>query len=252
MTAKTASPVLAPKDDLFRIYAHPEEIKIEHRQDDGSDGDGDGEGNTLVGYMAVFNEDTVIDSWEGQFIERFSPGAFKKTIRENGEKLKILYDHGFGDYAQPIAVPEVLKEDDRGLYIEARFIDTEASRTVKELVRSGAVDGMSIRFSVIKEEWELPDDDEDRVELPERTINEARVREGGPVTFPAYEATEAGVRGREAFKQWRVKDDDRGKIHGDDTEPPDGTPADEPPDGTRQEQVETLGDEIRRFLDERA
>ena len=48
---------------------------------------------TLYGHFAKFNEWTEIKSaYEGHFMERIAPGAFKKTFRES--KPKILFQHG--------------------------------------------------------------------------------------------------------------------------------------------------------------
>jgi HK97 family phage prohead protease len=157
---------------------------------------------TLHGYAAVFNEDTVIDSWEGRFIERIAPGAFKKTLKERGDKVKVLFNHGFdpqiGD--KPLGKPSVQEEDDRGLKVEVPLDDTSYNRDLVASLRSGALDGMSFRFSVSREEWEEDSEDSD---LPVRTLRELKLYEYGPVTFPAYEATTAGVRGRDAYQAYR-------------------------------------------------
>jgi hypothetical protein len=59
----------------------------------------------------------------------------------------------------------------------------------------------------VREEW---DDKPTRTEtnpkgLPERTINELKLYEAGPVTFPAYSATTAGIRAgaSNAYEAWR-------------------------------------------------
>ena len=58
------------------------------------------------------------------------------------------------------------------------------------------------RFSVVKEEWDESGD------TPVRTLVEVRLYEVGPVTFPAYEATTAGVRSAEAYSAYRATHDD--------------------------------------------
>jgi hypothetical protein len=189
------APDYIPRDDLIRMVDLPAS-KIEFRADEGPTL------GTLTGYMAVFNQWTEIHSWEGRFRERIAPGAFKKTLSENGDRVKILFNHGFdpsvGD--KPLGKPRTLKEDTRGLYVEVPLDDTSYNRDLVASLRSGALDGMSFRFSVAREEWEKEDED-----LPERTIKEvARLFEGGPVTFPAYEATTAGVRARDAYQAWRT------------------------------------------------
>jgi HK97 family phage prohead protease len=185
-----------PRDDLIRMVDLPA-ANVEFR--DTPDGPTLG---TLHGYMAVFNQWTEIDSWEGKFKERIAPGAFKKTLSEFGDRVKILFNHGFdpsiGD--KPLGKPRTLKEDDKGLYVEVPLDDTSYNRDLVASVRSGALDGMSFRFSVSRETWDKEDSS-----LPERTIGEvARLYEGGPVTFPAYEATTAGVRARDAYQAWRT------------------------------------------------
>lgn len=185
-----------PREGLFRM--------VEWRQADADLEDdetrSDGRLGTFHGYAAIFNEDTTIRSWEGEFVERIAPGAFKKSIEERGDRVKALFNHGFdpqiGD--KPLGKIDVLREDDRGLYVEFGFDDTSYNRDLVASLRSGALDGMSFQFSVTRDDWDHPDDG-----LPIRTLKEVRLYEVGPVTFPAYEATEAGVRSREGFADWR-------------------------------------------------
>jgi len=56
--------------------------------------DDDGRPPILRGHFAVFDEWTEINSlFEGRFLERFAPGAFQKTLREN-KRLRVLFQHG--------------------------------------------------------------------------------------------------------------------------------------------------------------
>jgi hypothetical protein len=155
----------------------------------------------LVGYAAVFNSETTIDSYEGRFREVIAPGAFRRTLRNNGDRVKVLFNHGFdpsiGD--KPLGKPAVQREDDRGLWVEVPLDDTSYNRDLVASLRSGALDGMSFRFNVNRDEWT----EEDK-KIPLRTISEVTLHEYGPVTFPAYEATTAGVRARAAYEVWRA------------------------------------------------
>lgn len=181
------------RDDLIRMVTIPAG-EVEFRASD------NGELGILQGYAAVFNEDTTIDSWEGHFVERIAPGAFSKTLKDRGEKVKVLFNHGFdpqiGD--KPLGKPRTMEERARGLWVEVPLDDTSYNRDLIASLRSGALDGMSFRFSVVREEI----DDAD--EVPIRTLREVKLYEFGPVTFPAYEATTAGVRAREAYQAWRT------------------------------------------------
>lgn len=183
----------APRDDLIRMAR---QVEVRAAGDDT-------EGRTLVGYAAVFNEDTVINSWEGQFVERLAPGAFAKTLKERGDKVKVQFDHGYdpqiGD--KPLGRASVMREDKTGLYVEVPLSRTSYNDDLIALLNDGAIDGMSFRFSVQKETWEEP---HKAGELPIRTIQEVKLYEFGPVTFPAYEATTAGVRSRDEFTLWRA------------------------------------------------
>jgi HK97 family phage prohead protease len=187
----------APREDLIRMLpAGKAELRAEDTDDDGM--------GTLFGYASVFNEDTTIDSWEGRFVERIAPGAFRKTLRERADQIKVLFNHGMdpqiGD--KPLGRATVIREDEHGLYVEVPLSDTSYNRDIRNLLKDKALDGMSFRMSVTKDEWTQPADDE---ALPTRTIKEVRLYEFGPVTFPAYAATQAGVRAHapEAFEAFR-------------------------------------------------
>ena len=94
-----------------------------------------------------------------------------------------------------------MREDKRGLWVEVPIDDTSYGRDIVASLRSGALDGQSFRFSVKAEKW---DDPKDPNGIPTRTIREVELFEFGPVTFPAYEATSAGVRSRDAYAAWRM------------------------------------------------
>ena len=183
----------APKDDLYRVHLKP----VELRADTGEGEDGEGDGRTIYGHFAVTDRWTEINSaWEGRFKERFAPGAFKKTIRERGDKIRLLFQHGMdpqvGD--KPIAVITDLREDEEGVYYEGRLLDG-----VPELVVSGlraGLYGASFKFASVREAWvEEPEpSDENPDGLPERTVKEARIYEGGPVTFGAYDEATSALR----------------------------------------------------------
>ena len=136
-------------------------------------------------------------------------GAFKRTLKNHRNAIKVLFNHGMdptiGD--KPLGKPRTMKEDNRGLYVEVPLDDTSYNRDIIASLDSGALDGMSFRMSVQREEWDKLD-----TQLPERTIQEIRLYEFGPVTFPAYEATEAGVRAHapKAFEAFRQSQGDHG------------------------------------------
>lgn len=153
--------------------------------------DGAGDGLTLEGYAAVFGDPTRIDSWEGKFDEVIARGAFAKTLKERTPVVQ--FDHGHHPMVGsiPIAAIEKLSEDDHGLHVRARLHDNWLTQPVRDAIASGAIDGMSFRFSVVKEQVDESGD------VPLRTVQEVKLYELGPVVFPAYESTSVGVRSRE-------------------------------------------------------
>jgi HK97 family phage prohead protease len=122
---------------------------------DGSDGSGDDTGNglTLSGYAAVFNTPTRIDGWEGTFDETILPGAFKKTLRENTPVMQ--FDHGQHPLigSIPIGTYDSLSEDSTGLAVEGQLSDNWLIQPVRDAIASGAVNGMSFRFQVVRDTW---------------------------------------------------------------------------------------------------
>ena len=151
------------------------------------------DGLTLDGYGAVFNAETTIDSWEGAFIERIAPGAFKRSL---GQRTPILqFDHGQHPLigSLPIGVIRSIREDSHGLKVRARLADNWLVQPVRDAIRDGAITGMSFRFRVLGDKWSTRGGDK------VRTITEVELFEVGPVVFPAYEQTTVGVRSRQAL-----------------------------------------------------
>lgn len=148
----------------------------------------DGDGLTLSGYAAVFDTPTRIDSWEGLFDEQFARGSFKKTLKDRTPIIQFNHGRDAAIGEVPIGAFTTLKEDTRGLYVEARLHDNAHVQPVRDAIASGALTGMSIRFRALAEKIDIKPD------IPMRTITEAQLFEAGPVTFPAYPTTSVGVR----------------------------------------------------------
>jgi len=175
-----------------------------------ADVEGEGDGRTLRGYAAVFGQATEIDSWEGSFRETIRKGAFRKTIREQTPVLQ--FDHGRHPLIGSLPIGSIvdLREDDEGLYVEARITDNWLMAPLRDAIAERSVNGMSFRFEVVREQWRdaagkaLRDDEigqllwnpGDRGPL-ERELVELKCRELGPVVFPAYAGTSVSVRARD-------------------------------------------------------
>jgi HK97 family phage prohead protease len=186
-----------PRETLIRARSTLEFTPADELRDAGADLE-DGHLGLLRVLFSPVNEWTRITSmWEGDFMERFAPGAWRKTIREQRDRIRSLFQHGMdpqvGD--KPLGPITLLEENDRGGYGEVPLLDTSYNRDLLPGLKAGLY-GASHRFSVLREEVvDQPEPSDGNPHgLPERTVKEARLMEFGPVTFPAYAGATAGVR----------------------------------------------------------
>lgn len=94
-----------------------------------------GDEGEIEGYGAVFGN---TDSY-GDIIER---GAFRETL--GMRRPKMLWQHNMAD---PIGVWNDYREDDKGLYMRGRIaVKSTKGRDAYELVKAGAIDGLSIGY----------------------------------------------------------------------------------------------------------
>ena len=99
----------------------------------------------ITGYFSKFNN---VDS-DGDIIR---PGAFTKTIRENGPqsslpRIKHLLNH---DPSLPLGVLKSLTEDSYGLLYESQIGSHEGGEDFIKMVESGLITEHSIGFKIIK------------------------------------------------------------------------------------------------------
>lgn len=94
------------------------------------------------GYASLFNREDL-----GHDV--IAPGAFRESLLNRGaQRIKMLFQH---DPAEPIGVWDEIREDARGLYVRGRLMTAVSkAREVLELMRAGALDGLSIGFKTVK------------------------------------------------------------------------------------------------------
>lgn len=210
MTATAVRADVPPRTDVLRS------MPFAVRSDAGEAGDG----LTLDGFAAVFNRATIIDSWEGRFYEQIAPGSMKKSFRE--APPVIQFEHGRHPLIGSLPIAELTRIEeasdpdlapDGGAHVVGRLTDNWLVQPVRDAIANGSVNGMSFRFTVVREKWtdatgrQIRDEDELHQllrrtwtedvpdgELLTRTLQELRVPELGPVVFPAYADTSVGVR----------------------------------------------------------
>ena len=162
----------------------------------------------IVGYAAVFYDGLPGTQFEifTDFIERIMPGAFDRAMSE-GDDVRALFNHNV-DYVlgRRGAKTMSLSVDDIGLRYDIRPGDTTVGKDVIEHIRREDVTGSSFSFRVTDQDFRT----EDGVDI--REITGVELFDVGPVTFPAYDATTAGMRSVEdneatlAYEAWKRKE----------------------------------------------
>ncbi len=139
------------------------------------------------GYAAVFNSFSAdFGGWK----EVIRSGAFQKSLSKNPD-VRFLINHGDLPLARTPKTMNIA-EDKRGLFVEAELdkSDPDVQRLIPKMKR-GDVDQMSFAFRTIEDMWRREPGMDIR-ELHEVDINDGDV---SIVTYPAYPATEASLRG---------------------------------------------------------
>jgi len=120
----------------------------------------------LEGYAATFNN---VDRVNDVIVQ----GAFIKSISKFMPKFCLQHDSD-----DLIGVISEAYEDANGLYIKASFANIQCAQDARELVKMGAIQEMSIGYSVVEAEYR-----QDGVRL----LKEIDLYEVSLVTFPANE-----------------------------------------------------------------
>jgi len=176
---------IAELKDIIEVKSDLEIIKAYDDEDDEIK-----EYGRFEGYGSVFgNKDLGND-----VIEK---GAFAKSIRRRKAKgVKLLYQHKSD---MPIGVFDEIKEDDHGLVVKGRLaLKTQAGAEAYELLKMGALDGLSIGFRVNPQEVSYDK------RANKRIIKEVDLMEVSLVTFPMNpQATVRSVKGEEiSIREW--------------------------------------------------
>lgn len=138
------------------------------------------ESNTITGHASMFGN---IDAHKDIVLA----GAYKKTIQENKDRIKLLWQH---DVFEPIGKPTHLQEDSKGLYFEAKISNTETGKKAITLIRDGVLNEMSIGYNVIKDDYDT--------KRNARLLKEIQLFEISIVSFASNEkATINGIKGVE-------------------------------------------------------
>src|SRR5258708_6591182 len=123
---------------------------------------------TFTGYASLFG----VTDLGGDVVQ---PGAFTKSLKSKpAAKVKMLRGH---DTSEPIGVWTSLVEDSRGLKATGQLIlTTVKGRETYELLKAGALDGLSIGYRTKKETYDRKNNS--------RKLSELELFEVSVVVFP--------------------------------------------------------------------
>lgn len=98
------------------------------------------DGSAISGYASLFGQ----ADQGGDVVEKGAYAVSIKALKAAGQRVKMLWQH---DPAQPIGVWEEVREDDRGLWVKGRILETtQKGREAAALIAAGAIDGLSIGY----------------------------------------------------------------------------------------------------------
>ena len=164
----------------------------------------------------LVSEDAVIEGYASLFgqVDQGSDvvqrGAYRGSLdglSKAGQRVKMLWQH---DPAQPIGVWDEVREDDKGLWVKGRLLEvTQKGREAAELIRAGAMDGLSIGYRTKRAV---------KNDKGQRVLTELELWEVSLVTFPMLPSARVAAKGvdPEAENTWRsiaeVFDDARQEL----------------------------------------
>ena len=156
----------------------------------------EGEAQFITGYAAVFYREgetaTEYNLWE-DYVERLAPGCFDRAISESHD-ARGLFNHSSERLLGRVSNGTcTLTVDNIGLRFEIPIdLEDPDHCTVVAKIRRGDLSGCSFAFANATADWTETDVDGRTVWI--RTITDLDLFDVGPVTYPAYEATEVGLR----------------------------------------------------------
>ena len=155
-------------------------------------------GTCIEGHAAVF------DSWSETlggifpFKEKVRRGAFAESIGRDDIRALFNHDPNYVLGRNRAGTLELV-EDDVGLRVRITPPDTIWARDITTSIRRGDISQMSIGFVVEDDEWSSKDG------IDMRELKKVRLFDVSPVTFPAYTATDVGVRAMQEYDVYKTE-----------------------------------------------
>lgn len=146
-------------------------------------------GRTVTAYATFFGQPAEIKDKHGHYFEEINRASFNRTISHGIDRIKVHYNHGYdltgrpnGLLAVPIATPQDIAPDGRGLLTVSRYNDGEVADAVLAAWEGGQIQGQSFtgRVHQSRERGQ-------RAGIPHIERMELGLREYGPTHSPAYD-----------------------------------------------------------------
>lgn len=151
---------------------------------------------TMTGRFAVWRTWTVINGEGPPYLEQFDPSSMDATIRDNRASMRVMFQHGRDPVVGQKSLGSIsrLKPDSVGAAYAVDLFDTSYNRDLIPGLRANMY-GASFSFAIMREQVRErpPKSDYNPRGIPERKVIVARVREFGPVAWPAYASATATV-----------------------------------------------------------
>lgn len=143
---------------------------------------GDPTKQKVAGILAPYNS---LSTDLGGFREIYEPGCFSESLR-SGDDARVLFNHNV-DFVlgRKSANTARFWEEADGLHYEADLPDTQVARDLVVSMRRGDIRESSAAFYILSHRWEQ------RSGVRTRIIERAKLVEGSPHSFAAYEASTA-------------------------------------------------------------
>lgn len=158
----------------------------------------EGGGSVIEGHAAVF------DSWSETlggifpFKEIVRKGAFNESIGKDDIRALFNHDPNYVLGRNRAGTLELV-EDEIGLRVRITPPETSWAKDIQTSIKRGDITQMSIGFIVEEDKWSTRDG------MDVREIRKVQLFDVSPVTFPAYTATDVGVRAMEEYNGYKAE-----------------------------------------------
>lgn len=160
--------------------------------------------NENDGGMCIEGHAAVFDSWSETlggifpFKEKVRKGAFAESIGKDDIRALFNHDPNYVLGRNRAGTLELV-EDEVGLRVRINPPDTSWARDITTSIRRGDISQMSIGFVVEEDEWSSLDG------IDTRELKKVQLFDVSPVTFPAYTATDVGVRAMQEYEGYKAE-----------------------------------------------